>query len=109
MRDGERECSTSRRVWCRTAESESTERESVCDVWIGSDIFGLWTGCGRVSHLMPCAHPSSTLYSPRAEISEISWLLGFPAPAASLRAPRRGVWRGCKLHARWLHNKTPAL
>jgi hypothetical protein len=93
-----------------TAESESTERESVCDVWIGSDIFGLWTGCGRVSHLMPCAHPSSTLYSPRAEISEISWLLGFPrCPCGQPARAASGVWRGCKLHARWLHNKTPAL
>ena len=82
----------------RTAESESTERESVCDVWIGSDIFGLWTGCGRVSHLMPCAHPSSTLYSPRAEISEISWLLGFPAVPLRVRpACARRVWRVARL------------
>ena len=80
----------------RTAESESTERESVCDVWIGSDIFGLWTGCGRVSHLMPCAHPSSTLYSPRAEISEISWLLGFPAVPLRPACARR-VWRVARL------------
>lgn len=69
---------------------------------------GLWS---RLASDVVRSSELEALFS-QAEISEISWLLGFPVRApVRLCAPSGvcGAVASCKLHARWLHNKTPAL